>query len=59
MVRSGAVPGVWVPAGHVLAVSQILSWLAKERRNVQEQIDRMRKIPVLIRALSRTAENND
>jgi hypothetical protein len=48
---SKRVPGAIVPASNALAVSQFLSWLAKERRDVQEQLDRTRSIPEFMAAL--------
>ena len=44
----GEVPGAVVPARNAYAVCQALSWLAKERNNVQEQLDRVRGIPALM-----------
>jgi hypothetical protein len=42
------VPGSPDKADDVFAVSQILSWLAKERNDIQEQVERMRDIPLLV-----------
>ena len=46
------VPGSWVPADNAFAVSQVISWLAKERHEIPEQVDRMREIPEMIRRLA-------
>ena len=51
MIRTEKVPGAWCPAQHAFAISQVLSWLAKERRDVQEQINKMQDIPVLMSQL--------
>ena len=40
-----------LPGDTVFAVSQALSWLAKERREVQEQLEWKHQIPELIRPL--------
>ncbi|HWD92520.1 MAG TPA: DUF932 domain-containing protein [Verrucomicrobiae bacterium] len=52
-MREGrAVPGS-VVAQNALAASQSLAWLAQQRRDIQEQIERTREIPGLIAALLR------
>ena len=48
---TAAVPGSWVPADNAFAVSQVLSWLAKERHEIPEQMERMSEIPDLMRKL--------
>ena len=42
------VPGAVLPGDTVYAVSQSLSWLAKERRDVQEQLEWKQQIPDLL-----------
>jgi hypothetical protein len=42
------VPGAVIPVDSVYAVSQSLAWLAKERRDVQEQLKWKRQIPELL-----------
>ena len=51
-VKAGRrVPGAIAPAKDAFAVSQALSWLAKERSDVGEQTDWKRQIQVLINAI--------
>ncbi len=45
------VPGSILPGDNVFAISQALAWLAKERRDLQEQLDWQKQIPDLIRPL--------
>jgi len=45
------VPGAVIPGDNLFAVSQALSWLAKERRDVQEQAQWQQEIPELIQEL--------
>lgn len=45
------VPGAILPGDTVFAVSQALSWLAKERRDVQEQLEWKQQIPDLVKPL--------
>ncbi len=47
------VPGAVLPGDNVYAVSQSLSWLAKERRDVQEQLEWKQQIPELIDKLNK------
>jgi hypothetical protein len=49
------VPGAVAPARNAYAVCQALSWLAKERNDVQEQIERTRGIPSLMIDLLRVS----
>jgi hypothetical protein len=56
MEPTRAVPGSWVPADNAFAVSQVLSWLAKERHEIPEQVERMREIPELIGRLLGTED---
>ena len=39
VIPTVTVPGAVLPGDNVYAVSQSLSWLAKERRDVQEQLE--------------------
>ena len=45
------VPGALNQCGNLFDLSQILAWLAKERRDVQEQLEWREKIPELINIL--------
>ena len=45
------VTGAVLPGDNAYAVSQALSWLAKERRDIQEQLEWQRRIPELMRPL--------
>ena len=45
------VPGAVLPGDNVYSVSQSLSWLAKERRDVQEQLEWKQQIPELLAPL--------
>ncbi len=45
------VPGTLLPGDTVFAVSQALSWLAKERRDVQEQLEWKQQVPDLLQPL--------
>jgi len=47
----GRVPGAVLPGNTVFAVSQALSWLAKERRDVQAQLEWKQQIGGLVRPL--------
>ena len=51
VVAGQAVPGAVLPGDNAYAVSQALSWLAKERRDIQEQLEWQRQIPELMRPL--------
>jgi hypothetical protein len=51
MEPTHAVSGSWVPADNAFAICQVLSWLAKERHEIPEQLERMREIPGLMRKL--------
>jgi hypothetical protein len=42
------VPGASQPCRNLFDLSQILAWLAKERRDVQEQLEWREKIPELL-----------
>lgn len=55
MVTTKAVPGMFPPASDLFAVSQALSWIAKEQRNLQDQISRMKQIPAMLGFLRRLA----
>jgi hypothetical protein len=45
------VPGISAPATNAFAISQILAWLARGRRDIQEQLERMEDIPGLMKTL--------
>jgi hypothetical protein len=45
------VPGAILPGNTVYAVAQTLAWLAKERRDIQEQLQMKREIHELLRPL--------
>jgi hypothetical protein len=45
---TAVVLGAVIPGDTVYAVSQSLSWLAKERRDVQEQLEWKQQIPELL-----------
>jgi hypothetical protein len=45
------VPGACAPVTNVYHVSQVLSWLARDRNTVQDQFERMMEIPGLINPL--------
>lgn len=46
------VPGTWPPCRNLFDVSQILAWLAKERRDVSEQLAWREQIPGLLESLN-------
>jgi hypothetical protein len=46
------VPGAPKECGNLFDVSQILAWLAKERRDVQEQLEWREQIPDLLKSLN-------
>lgn len=49
--EAGSVPGSPACAENLFDVSQILAWLAKERRDVQEQVEWRSQIPALMAGL--------
>lgn len=49
--QAARVPGAPQKSNNLYDVSQILAWLAKERRDVQEQLERREKIPDLLKPL--------
>jgi hypothetical protein len=51
VIPTVTVPGSILPGNNVYAVSQSLSWLAKERRDVQEQLEWKQQIPELLAPL--------
>jgi hypothetical protein len=51
MRQTASVPGAPRGAQNLYDVSQILAWLAKERRDVQEQLEWREKIPELMKPL--------
>jgi len=53
VVQEAPVPGAILPGNTVFAVAQSLAWLAKERRDVQEQLLWKQQIPKLVQPLLR------
>ena len=53
VVKAGVVPGAIVPGDSMYAAAQALAWLAKERRDVQEQQQWTQQIPGLVASLQR------
>jgi hypothetical protein len=51
VIKGNRVSGAILPGDNVYAVSQSLSWLAKERRDVQEQLEWKQQIPELLAPL--------
>jgi len=51
MTKKDAVPGAFMKADHAYAASQALAWVARQRLDVQDQLDYMRQIPDLMREL--------
>ena len=49
--HSSMVPGSVVPARNAFAVSQTLAWLAKERQDIEEQLEWSRRIGYLMKHL--------
>jgi len=45
------VPGANAPVTNVYHVSQVLSWLARDRNTVQDQFEKMMQIPALVNSL--------
>jgi hypothetical protein len=45
------VPGSPVPSKNLFDISQVLAWLAKERRDVQEQLEWREQIPEILKPL--------
>jgi len=50
-LKGADVPGAVLPGDNVFAVSQALAWLAKERSDLQEQLERKQEIPDLVKPL--------
>ena len=50
--RTDAVPGSPEESTSLFDVSQILAWLAKERRDIQEQMEWREQIPALMASLA-------
>lgn len=55
VVRTEAVPGSPKESTSLFDVSQILAWLAKERRDIQEQMEWREQIPALMATLAKAA----
>ncbi len=53
VINKSKVPGAVLPGDTIYAVSQSLSWLAKERRDVQEQLEWKQQIPDLVALLGK------
>ena len=51
MVQTGCVPGAPKRAENAYHVAQALAWIARSRRDVQDQLDWMLTIPNLMNAL--------
>jgi hypothetical protein len=51
MQPTSIVPGISGKANNAFDISQVLSWLAKERNDVQQQIELMRDIPNMMDSL--------
>ena len=49
--RTHRVPGSPVPSKNLFDISQVLAWLAKERRDFQEQMDWREAIPAILEPL--------
>ena len=45
------VPGSPTPSQNLFDISQVLAWLAKERRDIQEQLEWREKIPAILKTL--------
>ena len=53
VINKGKVPGAVLPGDTIYSVSQSLSWLAKERRDVLEQLEWKQQIPDLVTLLGK------
>lgn len=51
MIQTGCVPGAPKKAGNAYHIAQALAWIAKEKRDIQDQLDGMVAIPRLMAAL--------
>ena len=51
MIKTKSVPGSTPPARNAYQVCQAIAWVAKERTDLQAQLERMREIPELMKAL--------
>jgi hypothetical protein len=51
MIPTKSVPGSPSPANNAYHICQALSWVAKERRQIQDQLDGMQQLPELMKAL--------
>jgi hypothetical protein len=49
--RTHRVPGSPVPSKNLFDISQVLAWLAKERRDIQEQLEWREQIPAILKPL--------
>lgn len=57
MLQTTRIPGAPLRAQSLYDVSQILAWLAKERRDIQMQLEWRQQIPELIKPLLRQCKN--
>jgi hypothetical protein len=53
MEKTKGVPGSLLSRDTAYSICQALAWIAKERRDIQDQLDWMREIPDLMGALLR------
>jgi hypothetical protein len=51
MIKTTSVPGSTPPARNAYQVCQAIAWVAKERADLQAQLERMREIPELMKVL--------
>lgn len=51
MANGAPVPGVVAPARNAFSLSQVISWLVQDRRELQERTDRLLEIPDLLNEL--------
>ena len=49
--RTRRVPGSPVPSKNLFDIGQVLAWLAKERRDIQEQLEWREQIPAILKPL--------
>src|ERR1700682_1771815 len=58
MTPTVAVPGAPREAKNAYHICQALSWVAKERRQIQDQLDGLQQIPQLMKALLQCLGNH-
>lgn len=59
VLQTARVPGAPEKSQNGYDVSQILAWIAKERRDIQEQLEWKEQIPELLRSLALSPENEE